>query len=341
LPKGELMKDADTAVRIDPTVVQNMGVRTATVTRGALAKTVRVFGTLEIPETAQYDVNANVNGRIEKLYANQEGMHVHRGDVLFDLSSSDLQPIEQQLIYASAWPSFGNGTTIRTARQRLALAGVAEEDIDAIAASKKPPLTVPIRSPVDGVVQEKMILAGSAVQQGMKLMRIEDHSKLWLQAQVYEREIAVVKAGQMAQAMFESVPGKLFDGKVDLVYPHVDPQMRTNMVRITLGEAGGELKPGMYAQVMIMTTPIGDALLVPREAVIDTGTRQIAFAVGPKGEFEPRDVVMGLSGDGDLVQILSGLKEGETVVTSGQFLLEATSRTNEALAKMRQGSLSH
>jgi RND family efflux transporter MFP subunit len=186
-----------------------------------------------------------------------------------------------------------------------------------------------------------MILEGSAVEQGMKLMRLEDHSKLWLQAQVYERELGMVKAGQMTQAMFESVPGKMFDGKVDLVYPHVDPQMRTNMVRIMLGEAGDELKPGMYAQVMIMATPVKDALLVPREAVIDTGTRQIAFAVGPQGQFESKDVVMGLSGDGDLVQILSGLKEGDTVVTSGQFLLEATSRTNEALAKMRPGSASH
>jgi Cu(I)/Ag(I) efflux system membrane fusion protein len=141
--------------------------------------------------------------------------------------------------------------------------------------------------------------------------------------------------------MFDSAPGKIFSGRVDLVYPHVDRQSRTMMVRITLDNPSDNLKPGMYAQVGIVTTPIEDALLAPREAIIDTGTRQIAFTAQPQGHFEPTDVTLGLSGDDDRVQILSGLKEGDTVVTSGQFLLEATSRTNESLQKMRQGSLAN
>ena len=339
LPKGELLHT--NTVVIDPTVVQNMGVRTAMVMRGPLTKTVRTLGTLEIPQTAQYDVGVRVNGSIEKLYADQEGIHVHRGDVLFDLSSLDLLPIEQQLIMLNTWPTWGRSKEIRAARQQLAAAGIAEQDIDAIAQSAKPPLTVPVRSPADGVIQDKAIFAGSAVQAGMQLMRIEDHSALWLQAQVFERQSSLIKVGQTAQAMFDSAPGKMFTGRVDLIYPHVDPQSRTTMVRITLDNPSDDLKPGMYAQVGIVTTPLKDAPLAPREAVIDTGTRQIAFKAQSQGHFEPIDVAMGLVGDDDRVQILSGLKEGDTVVTSGQFLLEATSRTNESLLKMRQNSLAH
>jgi multidrug efflux pump subunit AcrA (membrane-fusion protein) len=339
LPKGELLHTD--GVVIDPTVVQNMGVRTAMVMRGPLTKIVRVLGVLEAPETAQYDVNVRVNGWIEKLYADQEGVHVHRGQPLLDFSSPDLLVLEQKLIVASAWPTWGNSKEVRDARRQLELAGVADQDIDAIVAARKPPRTVPLRSPADGVIQDKTVLEGSAVGPGMRLMRIEDHSTLWLQAQIFERQSSLIKVGQTAQAMFDSAPGKIFSGRVDLVYPHVDRQSRTMMVRITLDNPSDNLKPGMYAQVGIVTTPIEDALLAPREAIIDTGTRQIAFTAQPQGHFEPTDVTLGLSGDDDRVQILSGLKEGDTVVTSGQFLLEATSRTNESLQKMRQGSLAN
>ena len=339
LPKGELLHTD--AVVIDPTVVQNMGVRTAIVTRGTLTKTVRVLGLLEAPETAQYDVNVRVNGWIEKLYADQEGVHVHRGQPLLDFSSPDLLILEQKLIVASAWPTWGNSKEVHDARRQLELAGVADQDIDAMVTARKPPRTIPLRSPADGVIQDKTVLQGSAVGPGMRLMRIEDHSTLWLQAQVFERQSSLVKVGQTAQAMFDSTPGKMFSGRVDLVYPHVDPQSRTTMVRITLNNPSDDLKPGMYAQVGIVTAPLKDALLAPREAVIDTGTRQIAFTAQPQGHFEPTDVALGLSGDDDRVQILSGLKEGDTVVTSGQFLLEATSRTNESLLKMKQDSLAH
>ncbi len=336
MPKGELLHS--TTVVIDPTVVQNMGVRTAKVMRGRLTKTLRVLGVLQAPEAAQYDVNVRVNGWIEKLYADQEGVHVQRGQPLLDFSSSDLLVLEQKLIVAAAWPTWGNSKEVHDARRQLELAGVADQDIDAMVAAGKPPRTVPLRSPADGVIRDKTVLAGSAVQPGMRLMRIEDHSTLWLQAQVFEQQSSLVKVGQLAQATFESVPGRIFPGQVDLVYPHLDSQSRTVMVRIALKNPTDELKPGMYAQVGIVTAPLENVLLVPREAVIDTGTRQITFIAGPQGHFEPTDVSMGLSGDDDQVQILSGLKEGDTIVTSGQFLLEATSRTNESLMKMRQNS---
>jgi membrane fusion protein, copper/silver efflux system len=325
---------AGTTVQIDPAVVQNMGVRTALVTRGPLQKTVRTVGMLSIPESAQFDVNLRINGWIEKLYANQEGMHVHKGDALFDIYSPDLQVAEEELIVAAGAAKNDSQNLLDSARRKLSLLGVADQDINAIAKSTTPPPTVPFRSPADGEVEEKMVSQGSAVQSGMKILRIEDHSKLWLTAQVYEQQASVVKLGQSIEASFDSLPGT-FKGTIDFIYPHLDPATRTVMVRATLDASDHQLKPGMYATTNIITKPIADALIVPREAVIDTGTRQIVFVAMGDGHFDPRIVHMGLSGDDDQVQILDGLKEGETVVTSGQFLLDVTSRTQEALEKIR------
>jgi Cu(I)/Ag(I) efflux system membrane fusion protein/cobalt-zinc-cadmium efflux system membrane fusion protein len=333
------------AVQIDPAIVQNMGVRTALVTRGSLQKTVRTVGMLSIPESAQFDVNLRINGWIEKLYADQEGMHLHKGEALFDIYSPELQVAEQELIVAAAAANSpdtksldaGKGESqnlLDSARRKLSLLGVADEDIDAISKSATPPPTVPFRSPADGEVEEKMVSQGSAVQPGMKILRIEDHSKLWLTAQVYEQQVSIVKVGQQMEASFESLPGS-HTGTIDFIYPHLDPTTRTVMVRATLDAPDGRLKPGMYAMVNIITKPLADALIVPREAVIDTGTRQIVFVVQSEGHFDPRIVHMGLSGDNDQVQILDGLKEGEAVVTSGQFLLDVTSRTQEALEKIK------
>lgn len=355
LPKGELIHtvgDSTQPVIIDPTIVQNMGVRTAVVTRGPLVKSIRAVGLLELPDSAEYDVNLRINGWIEKLHVNQEGMYVHKGEVLFDVYSPDLQVAEEELIGASAAlksldPHASDAAQaeargfVDSAQRKLRLWGVADQDIDAIANSAKAPPTVPFRSPTDGELQEKMIAEGSAFQAGMKLMQIEDHSKLWLQAQVYEQEMAMVKVGQIAQATFESQPDKIYSGPVEFIYPHLDPDTRTIMVRIAFDNRNHELRPGMYATVNIVTRPLDSTLLAPREAIIDTGTRQIAFVVRSPGHFEPRNVRKGLTGDNDLVQILDGLSEGETVVTSGQFLLDVNSRTNEALLKFRSAFQSH
>jgi membrane fusion protein, copper/silver efflux system len=342
LPKGELIRPVGSApaVVIDPTVVQNMGIRTALVTRGTLTQTVRVVAMLEIPQTAEYDVNLRINGWIEKLYADQEGILVRAGQPLFDFYSPDLQVAEEELISATAALKTRDGAPaearnlVNSARRKLRLWGIADQDIQTIADSATPPETVPIRSPVDGELQEKMIAQGAGVQAGTTLMRIEDHSKLWLTAQVYERQMGMVKVGQTAEATFDSMPGQIFRGPIDFIYPHLDPDTRTAMVRVTLENHHHDLKPGMYATVNILTRPLENVLLAPREAVIDTGTRQVAFVVLSQGHFEPRNVRMGLVGDDDRVQILDGLNEGETVVTSGQFLLDVNSRTNEALLKL-------
>ena len=335
----------DTGVQIDPTVVQNMGVRTAPVTRGPLSKTVRAVGLLKLPEPGMHDVSLKVGGWIDKLYADQDGMHVIAGEPLFELYSQDLQVAEQELISAvkalkalppDASPNLRGEAQglIDSAKRKLRLWDVAEQDTDAIARADQPPKDVPFRSPATGHIEDKMVVQGSAVQPMMKLMRVADHTKMWLDAQVYQEQIPVVKMGQEVIATVDGMPGQTWRGAITFIYPHVDHMTRTLTVRMTLDNPDFALKPGMYATAQIMTRPVADAVQVPREAVIDTGTRQIAFVAEGEGHFSPRKVRMGLAGDDDRVQILDGLAPGETVVTSGQFLMDVESRTIEATQKL-------
>jgi Cu(I)/Ag(I) efflux system membrane fusion protein/cobalt-zinc-cadmium efflux system membrane fusion protein len=332
-------------VTIDPLVVQNMGVRTATVTRGPLNKTVRTVGQLMLPEPGMHDVSLKVGGWIDKLYADQDGMHVNQGEPLFELYSQELQVAEQELIAAvksektlgaeaSANLHREGASLIDSAKRKLRLWDVAEQDIDAIAKAEQPPKDVPFRSPASGHIEEKMIVQGSAVQPMMKLMRVVDHTKMWLEAQVYQDQIPVVKLGQDVVASVDGIPGRTWKGTITFMYPHLDHATRTLAVRMTVDNPDFELKPGMYATAEIITRPINDAIQVPREAVIDTGTRQIAFVAEGDGHFSPRKVKVGLAGDDDKVQIIEGLAPGEMVVTSGQFLMDVESRTIEATQKL-------
>jgi membrane fusion protein, copper/silver efflux system len=350
VPAFEDEVSAGPSVRIDPAVVQNMGVTTAPVVRGPLTVTVRAYGMLQVPESGMHDVTVRVNGYVQKLYSDMDGMGVTKGEVLFDFYSPDLQVAEQELIAAQEnLMAFGAGSDqtarnqaqdlVDSARQKLLLWDIADQDIDAIAAASRPPNTVPFRSPVSGHIVEKTIFDGSAVQAGTKIMRIEDHSKLWLDVQVHENQLEMVKVGQQINAAVDGVPGKVFTGRIGFIYPHLDHMARTALVRTVLDNPNHELRPGMFASAQIVTQPITDAVLVPREAVIDTGTRQIAFVQDPQsaGHFDPRNVDMGIAGDEDKVQILAGLAPGEQVVTSGQFLMDVESRTTEAIDKLRSG----
>jgi Cu(I)/Ag(I) efflux system membrane fusion protein/cobalt-zinc-cadmium efflux system membrane fusion protein len=337
-------------VQIDPALVQNMGVRTAKVTRGPLMKSVRTVGLLKLPEPGLHDVSLKIGGWIDKLYADQDGMHVVKGEPLFELYSQDLQVTEQELISAvksaksvdaSASPAMAREAQnlIESAKRKLRLWDVAEPDIEAIASADQPPKDVPFRSPATGHIEDKVIVQGSAVQMGMKLMRVADHSKIWLDAQVYEEQLPVVKLNQSVVATVDGVPGKSFKGTVSFMYPHVDHATRTLTVRMTLDNPNFELRPGMYATVQIMTQPSPDTIQVPREAVIDTGTRQIAFVAEGEGHFTPRRVRMGIMGDNDMVQIIDGLAPGELVVTSGQFLMDVESRTIEVTQKLSAAAM--
>jgi RND family efflux transporter MFP subunit len=340
----------DTSVTIDPAVVQNMGVRTAPVIRGPLDLTLRAAGELNAPQPGMHEISMRIGGWIEKLHANTPGMHVRKGDVLFDLYSPDLQVAQQELISAAAARRAADaegdkgagkdaGDLLASAKRKLQLWGVDDRDIDAIAAAGRASRTVPFRSPADGEVTDETVVEGSAVRAGMNLMRIEDRSRLWLDAQVYQNQAPLVRLGQTMEANVIGIPGRTFAGKIWFIDSHIDRAARTLTVRATIDNADGSLEPGMYANAAIRCRAADEALLVPRAAVIDTGARQLVFVALSGGHFAPRTVRAGREDAQGRVEILAGLAQGETVVTSGEFLMDVESRTREATEKFSGSSI--
>ncbi len=331
-----------TAVAIDPVIVQNMGVRLAQVTEGPLRKTIRAVGFLEEAQPNQYDVNLRVSGWIEHLYANVEGMHVRVGDPLFELYSPELRVGIEELIaarrvrarqHAEKQEFAAANTLYEAAERKLLLWGLPRAQVTRLAAREEAPATVTFTSPMTGHIVEKAVVDGAAVKAGERVMRIVDHALLWLDGQVFEQDLPYVRLGQRVTATVAAMPSRRFDGEITFFHPHVDPMTRTALVRVALPNPGLTLRPGMYGTVEIESELTDRALLVPREAVIDTGTREIVFVTADRSHFEPRRVTLGSSGADGTVQVLSGLAPGETVVVSGQFLLDSESRLKEAIEK--------
>ncbi len=333
------------AVVIDPAVVQNMGVRTAVVTEGPLQQTVRATAILAEPEPGRRDINLRVSGWIQTLYANTDGMAVKKGDPLFDLYSPDLRLAIEELITArksadragqDAGGSLGqtSGALIAAADLRLQTLGLTAEQITELGGMEHAPAVVTFLSPIDGhVVEKAMVYNGSAVMSGQLVLRLADRSTMWFEARVPEGSIGRVRVGQRAVARVNALPGRTFEGEVIFVHPHLDEMTRTALVRMAMPNPDGVLRSAMYAIADIDVGSADPVTLIPREAVIDTGEKQLVFVMTGKGRFEPRDVAIGLSGEQGLVQVRSGLKAGESVVSSGQFLIDSESRLREAIAK--------
>lgn len=344
VPVYEDEVSAGAAVAIDPVVVQNMGVRVAAVAEGPLRTTVRAVGYLEEPEPNHFDINLRVSGWVEKLYANVDGMHVRKGDPLFDLYSPEMQVAAEEFIAArrartthGADPNSPAGKTANTlyqaAHRKLELLGLSHDQVERLASATRAPETVTFTSPIDAHITEKMVYAGAAVKAGDRVMRLADRSTMWINAQVFEKDLALIREGQKITATLVALPGRRIEGTVGFIHPHLDPVTRTAVARMVIPNEALLLRQGMYATVEIEVELAPRALLVPREAVIDTGRRQVAFVALDGGHFEPRLVRMGQSGLDGNVEILQGLAPGERVVTSGQFLLDAESRMQEAIQK--------
>ncbi|MBN1609130.1 MAG: efflux RND transporter periplasmic adaptor subunit [Polyangiaceae bacterium] len=336
-------------VTIDPTVSQNIGVRVEQVEEGSQAGSIRTVGTVTYDETLLGDVNVKVSGWIEKLYVDYLGAPVRRGQPLFELYSPDLYAAQGEYLLAfkaTRRTASGDGTTVggfasellEPARTKLALYDIGPAQIKAIEASGKPKKTMTIVSPQKGVVTEKHAFEGMNVTPGMTAFRIADLSRVWVMATLYEYQSRDIKVGQPATMALTYLPGQAFEGRVAYVYPFLDQKTRQINVRLEFPNPELALKPGMYATVVLEGTRTDRRPLVPRSAVIDTGERQVAFVALGKGRFEPRRVSMGAQTDDGKVEILSGLKPGELVVTSGQFLIDSEARMREALARMMKGT---
>ena len=332
---------AGPVVTIDPVIVQNMGVRVAPVVFGSVQREVRVVGYLEEPEPLHRDINLRVRGWIEKLYADTDGMPIQKGQKLFDLYSPDIQVAANELITArKSLDAAADGQAKQTAQvmfqstaRKLELWGLERQQVEALSKLEKAPETVTIIAPIGGHLTEKNVYEGAGVEAGMMVMRIADRNRMWVDTQVYEQQLRLVKIGSKSRATIVSELGKVYEAEVVFIHPHIDPQTRTALVRLQIPTEDYHLREGMYATVDILTEPTPPAPVVPREAVIDTGTRQVAFVASGGGKFEPRQVKLGVSGRDGLVQVLSGLAPNEQVVTSGQFLLDSESRLKEAIQK--------
>jgi RND family efflux transporter MFP subunit len=341
---------AGAAITIDPVIVQNMGIRIAVITEGPLNDAIRTVGYFRAAEPNLYDITLKTGGYVERLYANTEGVPVEKDAPLFDLYSPDLLVAEEELLAAKraldALPA-GADTALRlqsqtlfdNVRSKLEIWNVPAREIDALLASGKARHALTFRSPARGFIIEKNVVEGASVMAGERLLRIVDLSTLWLDAQIYEDQLPLVSVGQRADATAQGLAGKKFDGKIIFVDPVVSADTRTATARLSFENPGFLLKPGMFATVDLNVKVADRAVQAPREAVIDTGERKIAFLVRPGGRFEPRDVRTGVQTRAGIVEILSGLAPGDTVVTSGQFLLDTESRTREAIEKLSRQNL--
>lgn len=315
--------------------VQTIGVRTAAATLEELASEIRTVGFVSADESRLARVHTRFSGWIEQLAVAETGQKVSRGQVLAGLYNLELLPAQQEFLAARRWSSNtapglkGPAPTVGAslegdARTRLELFGMSALEIDRIAQTGKPTRTVAVTSPIGGYVISKNAVEGAYVQPGTQLFEIADLSKIWVLADVYEQDVRRVSLGQAAEVFAEAHPNESFSGKIGFIYPVVDPSTRTLRVRIELANEGLKLRPGMYANVVIRLEA-ARGVVIPAEALADTGEHQYVFLAKAGGRFEPRRVRAGHR-SGDKVQILDGLSPGELVVTSSSFLIDSESR---------------
>lgn len=325
-------------VRVDPVTQQNMGIRTARVESGPLVNKIRTYGHITYDETRTAQVSPKISGWIEKLHIDFTGKFVKKGTPLFDIYSPELVTAQEEYLVAfktlSAMPGDRGKDLVSSARRRLEYWDVAETEIRAIERSGVTRKNVTIRSPFSGVVTHKNAVEGVFVKAGQTIYRVADLSRVWAEAHIYEYELPWVKTGQKATMNLPYQPGKTYTGTVTFVYPYLQRKTRDVVIRLEFDNPLRELKPDMYVDVWIETGGRGEGLLIPSEAVIRSGERNVVFVTRGDGKFTPRDVTLGLSTEGGNVQILSGLAAGEEVVTSGQFLLDSESKLKEAVQKM-------
>lgn len=325
-------------IKIDPVTQQNMGIRTAVVKKGPLVHTIKTYGHITSDETRTVQVSPKTSGWIEKLYVNFKGKFVEKGQPLFEIYSPDLVAAQEEYLVTHRNLNRLSGKSSKdllgSALRRLRYFDVPESEIHEIEKSGIVKKSLKILSPFSGFIIQKNVEEGVFVKAGTMVFRIADLSRVWVEAHIYEYELPWVQEGQSAEMALSYLPGKVFSGKVTYVYPYLQPKTRDVVIRLEFENPDMELKPDMYADVRIKSVTKGDGLIIPSEAVIRSGERNIVFVLREKGKFIPRDVILGHSLDGGRIEILAGLVEGEPVVTSGQFLLDSEAKLKEAVQKM-------
>ncbi len=333
----EKMTEETPQVDISPEQQQLIGVKTVKVSLKTIQKVIRTVGRIEADERKQATINTKIEGWIEKLHVDYTGRYIKKGEPLVEIYSPELLATQQEFLALIKWAkqpgdkkkddtlslmlSKDAEVSLDAARQRLRLWDISEDQIKQIEQTGKPFRTLTLYSPVSGFVTQKMAVQGMKVLPGEKLFDIADLSVIWIIADIYEYEMPLVKVGQQAKITLSYFPGKELSSKIDYIYPTMSADTRTAKIRLTLPNPQGLLKPQMFTNVEIRIS-LGQKLVVPESAVIDTGTSQVVYVDKGEGAFEPREVELGLRADGS-VEVLRGVKAGEKVAASANFLIDS------------------
>ena len=334
---GEAKQAEETPTVEIPTDKQQLiGVRTVKAAIRPLNRVIRTVGRIEYDERNLATANTKIEGWIEKLHVDYTGRYVQKGEPLAEIYSPELVATQQEFLNILRWAAQGPSakdertamllvkdaqTMLEAAKERLRLWDISDDQIKKIETTGKPIRTLTVYSPASGYVLQKMAVQGMRVMSGEKLFDVVDLSSVWIVADIYEYELPLIKLGQTARIGLSYFPGKEFSSQVDYVYPALASETRTAKVRFTIPNPEGVLKPQMFTNVEIKIN-LGNRLIVPSEAVIDTGERQIVYVDKGEGFFEPREVTVGLKADG-VVEVTGGIKAGEKVASSANFLIDS------------------
>jgi len=341
--EGKVQEVAPGTVQITPERQQLIGVKIGPVEMRPLEKVIRTVGRVDYDEKRIVTVSLKIGGWIEDLYVDFTGRFVRKGEPLLTIYSPELVSTQEEYLVAlqakksltkSPFPEVaGSGDSIaESAKRRLKLWDITDEEIQKLEESGKSKKTLTLYSPFSGFVLEKSAYKGMNVMPGAALFKLADLSVVWLIADIYEYELPFIRLGQQASVQLSYTPGEIFTGKAIYIYPSLNPETRTAKVRFELPNPHGKLKPEMYANVEIKVH-LGQKLTVPEGAIIDTGLRQLAIIDKGNGYFEPREVKVGSKVD-NYYEVIKGLKAGERVVTSANFLIDSESKLKEAMGGM-------
>ena len=338
IPVYEGEDTGDTGITLSPGRIQRTGVETAAVTRRVISRTIRAPGVVTLDERNLAVVAPRFDGFVESVAAVTSGTHVKKGDALLTVFGQQLLNEGARLLIEEA-PGYRGGEPANTAasaggvigaKRRLLNLGAPEELIDQIRRDRRVPDTITLRAPIDGVVLERNAIDGQAFKPGDVMFRIADHATIWVIADVAESDIGALKTGQDVKVTTHAYEGRVFVGKVGVIYPHLMKETRTARVRIELANADLALLPDMYGEVEIATGTGEAVLAVPTGAVIDSGSRQVVLRDQGEGRFEPVAVTLGRRGDG-YVEVAGEINENDKIVVNGNFLIDAESNLQSAL----------
>ena len=337
-PQGKEKRDREGIIAIDPVTVQNMAVRVDTVKKGVVHRHIRTFGRVETPDDAYAVVNLKFSGWAERIWADTQGAYFKKGDRLFGVYSPEVFSAQEE--YILALKNYGKGHSVtQSARRRLRLWDIPDWHIERISEERKPKRLITVAAPAPGFIERVTVVEGSRITAGKDLYRIINLEKVWLKAEVYDFDAPWVKEGAHVEIAF-SIPGLSgYNGKISYIYPTLNFKTRTLTVRVELENPTMELKPGMIAGMLIYGHSDDERLIIPSESIIHTGKRKMVFVTERPGRYEAKEVETGLVGDNYVTEVTSGLEKGETVVTSGQFLLDSESQLQEAVKKFRETQL--